>query len=73
LCNSNNRWIQQDWFFWCYYAWNKCKIKTSSGEIKDVGKEEIQGELLLNSDTMTCGKLDGTDIINTIEIDGKNI
>lgn len=47
------------------------KIKTSSGEIKDVGKEEIQGELLLNSDTMTCGKLDGTDIINTIEIDGK--
>lgn len=47
------------------------KIKTSSGEIKDVGTEEVQGELLLNSDTLSCGELDEKKIIRTVYIDGK--
>lgn len=47
------------------------KIKTTTGEIVDIGKEEIQGELLLNSDTLTCGKLDDKEVVKTIEIDGK--
>lgn len=47
------------------------KIKTEDGKIKDVGKDPIKGELLLNSDTLTCGKLDGEEIVKTVEIDGK--
>lgn len=47
------------------------KIKTENGDIIDVGREPIKGELLLNSDTLTCGKLDGNEVVKTIEIDGK--
>ncbi len=47
------------------------KIILDSGEIKDVGIEPIKGELLLNSDTLTCGELDGKEVVKTIEIDGK--
>lgn len=47
------------------------KIKTEDGQIKDVGKEPIKGELLLNSDTLTCGKLDGEEVVKTTEINGK--
>lgn len=47
------------------------KIILDSGEIKDVGIDPIRGELLLNSDTLTCGELDGKEVVKTIEIDGK--
>lgn len=47
------------------------KIRTCSGEIRDIGRDDIQGELLLSSDTLTCGKLDGKEVVKTIEIDGK--
>lgn len=47
------------------------KIRTSDGAIKNVGREPIKGELLLNSDTLTCGKLDENDVVKTIDIDGK--
>lgn len=47
------------------------KIILDSGEIKDVGTDPIRGELLLNSDTLTCGELDGKEVVKTIEIDGK--
>lgn len=47
------------------------KIILDSGEIKDVKTEPIKGELLLNSDTLTCGELDGKEVVKTIEIDGK--
>lgn len=46
------------------------KIKTESGEIKDVGSEELSGELLLNGDTLTCGKIDGKEVVKTIDVDG---
>ena len=47
------------------------KIRKANGEIVDAGKEPIRGELLLNSDTLTCGKLDGKEVVSTININGK--
>ena len=49
----------------------KAKIRTDDGQIRDIGKNPISGELLLNSDSLTCGKLDGKEVVKTIEIDGE--
>lgn len=48
------------------------KVRTEQGTIEDVGRKPITGELLLNSESLTCGKLDKSDVVNTIEIDNKH-
>lgn len=47
------------------------KLRTEDGKIVDISSEPQTGELLLNSETLTCGVLDGKTIVPTIDINGK--
>lgn len=43
----------------------------STNEIYDYNKKNVQGEVLIHSETMTSGVLDGKEIVPMVEIDGK--
>lgn len=45
-------------------------VKT--GEIKKIGNEDLEGEALIHTETMTSGVLDGKKVVNIENIDGKD-